>query len=138
MAKSIVQLVMEFFISHPNKEFKPSTVDDWVTKQYHKEHGKNPKGVSTDIADLHNKGRLIRVSYGVYKYDPEHDHEGEFQDFSEAIKQAIFHRDGFKCVICGLGKQDGVEIAADHKKRGLKMAATLLETDRRSVPGITQ
>lgn len=26
----------------------------------------------------------------------------------------IFNRDNYKCVVCGLGKKDGVEICADH------------------------
>ena len=119
---------MDFFMQHPNQEFKTTTVeDDWVTEQYFKEHGKIPKSVSTNIADLYSKGRLIRVRTGVYKYDPDYDHEGEFKDFPESVKEAIFRRDGYKCVICGLGEQDGVKIAADHKIARSKGGRNILE-----------
>ena len=115
MRITIKLLVMEFFMNHPNTEFETSTVDDWVNEEYRKAHGKYPRGTSGDIGTLHRTGRLMRVRPGVYKYDPDLDHEGEFQDFPEAVKQGIFHRDDFKCVICGLGEQHGVKIAADHK-----------------------
>ncbi len=31
------------------------------------------------------------------------------------VKEEIFKRDGYKYVVCGRGKDDGVEIHADHK-----------------------
>ena len=36
-------------------------------------------------------------------------------EFSQTTKTDIFERDGHKCVICGRGIEDGVEIHADHK-----------------------
>ena len=39
----------------------------------------------------------------------------------EDVKEEIFRRDNYRCVVCGLGRKDGVEICADHiipKDRG--------------------
>ena len=127
MRTTIKSLVMEFFMNHPNMEFETATVDDWVNEEYQKAHGKSPRGTSGDLGTLHRTGRLMRVRPGVYKYDPDLDHEGEFQDFPEAVKQAIFHRDDFKCVICGLGEQHGEKIAADHKIARSKGGTNTLE-----------
>lgn len=127
MRRTIKSLVMEFFMNHPNTEFETATVDDWVNEEYHKAHGKYPRGTSGDLGTLHRTGRLMRVRQGIYKYDPDLDHEGEFQDFPEAVKQAIFQRDDFKCVICGLGEEDGSQIAADHKIARSKGGTNTLE-----------
>ena len=127
MKITIKSLIMEFFMNNPNKEFETPIVGDWVREQYHKAHGKYPANVGTNVADLHRKGRLERIRHGVYKYDPDLDHEREIQDFSEAVKQAIFHKDDFKCVICGRGEQDGVKIAADHKIARSKGGTNTLE-----------
>ena len=56
------------------------------------------------------------MSRGVFKYDPDHDHETELPEFPEKIKQTIFKRDNYRCVVCNKGREDGVRIAADHKK----------------------
>ena len=37
MAKTINELIMEFFMNRPNAEFKPAPVDEWVTEQREKE-----------------------------------------------------------------------------------------------------
>lgn len=38
------------------------------------------------------------------------------KDFTSKQKEEIFKRDGYKCVICGRGISDGIEIHADHIK----------------------
>lgn len=112
---TIKSLVMEFFTNHPNTQLKTSIVEDWVSEQYFKAHGKYPKGVSTDINQLHHDGRLIKIHQGVYKYDPDDDRKVKLHDFPDSVREEIFKRDNYRCVICGLGREDGVEIAADHK-----------------------
>ena len=138
MRITIKLLVMEFFMNHPNTEFETSTVDDWVNEEYRKAHGKSPRGTSGDIGTLHRTGRLMRVRPGVYKYDPDLDHEGEFQDFPEAVKQGIFHRDDFKCVICGLGEQHGEKLLPTTKSQGLKVGRIPLRMDRHYATSIIQ
>ena len=59
-------------------------------------------------------------------YDPEAIVQREFEDFSSEQKEIIFKRDGYRCVICGLGQADGVEIHADHiKPKSLGGKATI-------------
>jgi len=42
--------------------------------------------------------------------------EVELFDFPSDVKEAIFKRDDYKCVVCGRGLKVGVEICADHIK----------------------
>lgn len=127
MAKTIKGLIMEYFRNCPNQWVKSATVGEWVSEQYFKAHGRYPKSVGTNVNQLHQDGKLISKNNGYYKYDPDFEREVEFKDFSEAVKQAIFRRDGYKCVICGLGEQDGVKIAADHKIARSKGGTNTLE-----------
>ncbi len=68
------------------------------------------------IRKLAQSGFLIKISKGIYKYVPEYVHNRELEDFSEKQKKTILERDGYKCVICGRGKKDGVELHVDHIK----------------------
>ena len=36
--------------------------------------------------------------------------------FSASQRKEILKRDGYKCVICGLGERDGVDLQVDHIK----------------------
>ena len=127
METTIHGLIMEFFRNRPNQWVKAATVGDWVREQYFNAHSKHPANVGVDVNMLHHKGKLISNNNGYYKYDPDSEREGEFNDFSETDKQAIFRRDGYKCVICGLGEQDGVKIDADHKIARSKGGSNTLE-----------
>ena len=127
MRITIKSLIIKFFMEHPNKLIKNHIVVERVDEQYYKARGKYPVNVSVNINHLHLEGRLIHVGYRVYKYDPDYDREGKFQDFSEADKQVIFRRDDFKCVVCGCGEQNGVKIAADHKIARFKGGMNTLE-----------
>ncbi len=119
---------MDFFKKHLNTEIHTSEVSEGVKESF-EDHGHKQQDISTDVNQLHHEGKLIKVKHkqGFYKYDPDFDQEGEFHDFSEADKAAIFHKDGYKCVICGLGQQDGVEIAVDHKIARSKGGGNTLE-----------
>ena len=116
MAKTVHELIMNFFSNHPNTEFEYAPVDAWVREQYMKETGNDAQDVRRAVRYLREKGRLVRVKRGVFKYDPDKDHEVELRDFPKTVKRAIFERDGYKCKFCGQGEEEGVEIAADHKK----------------------
>lgn len=101
---------------HPKEELQHGPVVDWVEKQYSDIYkGKKPRDTWRGIRKLHQKGILIKVRKGVYKYDPDLIKNKELYEFPANIKQAIFKRDNYKCVICGRGKENGVEIHADHK-----------------------
>ena len=116
MAKTIRELVLDYFENHPNEELPHGPVVDWVTEQYEKEHGSPPRDPWRSIRQLHQDGKLIKVKKGVYKYDPSYVHEVATFEFSPQDKDAIFERDGHRCVVCGRGAKDGVELNADHIK----------------------
>lgn len=113
--KSISDLVLQYFKTHPNQDLKHGPVVDWVEKQYVKLYGRKPRDPWREIRKLHQQGKLMKVSKGVYKYSPSHIQEVELFDFPPEVKEEIFKKDGYKCVVCGRGKKDGVEICADHR-----------------------
>ena len=112
----IINLIKEFFEAHPNQDMTHAPVVDFVTEQVVKAGYEPPRDIWRSVRLLHERGMLIKVSDGIYKYDPDAEHETELLEFPESVKQAIFERDGYRCVICGLGREDGTTIAADHKK----------------------
>jgi len=114
--KSIRALVLEYFQKHPNQDLPHGPVVDWVEKEYVKSSGAKPRDPWREIRKLHQEGKLIKVSKGVYRYDPSYILEVELLDFPPEIKEAIFRKDDYQCVVCGRGRKDGVEICADHIK----------------------
>ena len=113
--KTIRELVIEYFMARPNKPLSHAPVVNWVSDQRIKMGYPRPSDVWREIRKLHSQGILINPERGIYMYDPEYDHAVDLQDFSEADKQAIFQRDQYKCVVCGLGREHGINIAVDHK-----------------------
>lgn len=126
---------MEFFENNPNTEFRHAPIDEWVREQYLKQGENEPQGkpkkepqdVRRAVRELALIGRLIKVRRGVFKYDPDYDHETDMLEFPEKVKQAIFKRDNYRCVVCGLGREDGIDIAADHKIPRTKDGTNTLE-----------
>jgi 5-methylcytosine-specific restriction endonuclease McrA len=49
-------------------------------------------------------------------YDPELIAHRELEDFTPEQKEEIFKKDNYRCAVCGLGRNDGIEIHADHIK----------------------
>lgn len=117
MGKNIKELVLEYFQAHPGQELSHGPVVDWVTKEWLKCHNEPPRDPWRTIRKLHQDGILIKVKKGVYKYDPNLVHNGDYSslDFPPNVKEEIFKRDNYKCIVCGRGKEDGIEICADHK-----------------------
>ena len=116
MDKKITQkeLVMEYFKKHPKKDIPHPEIVDWVVAEYKKRTGKVFRDPDRQIRQLHQSGLLIKVKKGVYKYDPDLISNPELEDFTEEQKKIILKRDGYKCVICGKGLKDGVELHVDH------------------------
>ena len=115
-ANKVIQadLILEYFIKNPNKEIKHPEVVDWVVAEYKKRTGLVFRDPDRAIRKLSQSGQLIKISKGIYKYGPEFVINRELEDFSSAQKAEIFKRDNYRCVVCGKGKRDGVEIHADH------------------------
>jgi hypothetical protein len=113
--KSISDLVLQYFQMHQNEDLEHGPVVDWVEKQYVKSGGTKPRDPWRAIRKLHQEGKLIKVRKGVYRYDPKYVQEVELFDFPPDVKEQIFSRDNYRCVVCNRGREDGVEICADHK-----------------------
>ena len=114
--KSIRALVLEYFKKHANQDLPHGPVVDWVEQQYIIASGSKPRDPWREIRKLSQQGQLIKVSKGVYRYDPSYTKDVELFDFSPQVKEKIFKKDDYRCVVCGRGKKDGVEICADHIK----------------------
>ena len=107
---------MEFFKKNPNRDVPHPEIVDWVTAEYLKRTGKVFRDPDRGIRKLHQTGHLQKIKKGVYRYDPKHFKTRELDDFTSAVKEAVFKRDDHKCVICGRGKKEGFDIHADHIK----------------------
>ena len=109
-------LLTEYFKKNPNRDIKHPEVVDWVVVVYKKRTGKVFRDPDRAIRQLAQSGFLIKVAKGIYKYDPSKAYKRELENFTVAQKEAILKRDSYKCVICGRGKKDGVELHVDHIK----------------------
>ncbi len=89
---------------------------DWAYTEYKKNTGNVLRDPDRAIRKLHQEGVLIKVKKGIYRYDPGSVGNINVANFSQSVKDQIFLKDGYKCVICGKGKDDGVDIHADHIK----------------------
>ena len=124
-------LVKEFFISHPNQDIPHPVVVDWVVSEWKKRSGKVFRDPDRMIRSLAQKGFLIKIAKGVYKYDPNFETNRYLEDLTEDQKKEILKRDGYKCVICGKGVENGVELHVDHiKPKDLGGKATIIHGDR--------
>ena len=109
-------LLVEFFKKNPNRDIKHPEVVDWVVATYKERTGKVFRDPDRAIRQLAHSGFLIKISKGIYKYDPDKSYKRDLEDFTAKQKEAILKRDGYKCVVCGRGKKDGVELHIDHIK----------------------
>ncbi len=113
-SKSISQLILEYFYAHANEDIEHGPVVDWVTEQWLKSHETPPRDPWRAIRALHQRGFLVKVRKGVYRYEPDAVKQRELDDFTPQQREEIFKRDNYRCVICGHGRHDGYEIHADH------------------------
>ena len=112
---TISSLILEYFHKHPKKDLSHGPVVDYVEERYLNLYGRKPRDTWRQIRRLYQEGILIKARKGVYRYDPDHVQHKELYEFSLEVKEEIFRRDGYRCVVCGKGREDGIEIHADHK-----------------------
>ncbi|MCM8801266.1 MAG: HNH endonuclease [Candidatus Omnitrophica bacterium] len=115
MGKTITDLIIDYFKKHSNKALSHGPVVDWVEEQYIKLYGKKPRDIWRSIRRLYQEGVLIKVKKGVYRYDPTYIKKKELLDFSKEIKEQALRRDNYRCVWCGRGEEDNVELCVDHR-----------------------
>jgi HNH endonuclease len=126
-AKKVSELVLEYFQGRPKQELEHGPVVDWVTKQYLKDNPTAPRDPWRAIRSLAQEGTLIKIRKGVYMYDPDLITNRELEDFTTEQKKQILERDGWKCVVCGRGLADGVELQIDHIKPKDKGGKAVIE-----------
>ena len=115
MPKPTVQeLVMEYFENHPNQELPHAPVLEWVNRKYEEAHGRRPLDTRRRIRDLCKQRKLVKICDGVYKYDPNLVQGVKLRGFSETMKRNALERDGYRCVLCGRGREDGITLTVDH------------------------
>ncbi|MGB9701356.1 MAG: hypothetical protein ACPL1A_01380 [Candidatus Kapaibacteriota bacterium] len=102
------EIILKYFRNNPRRNISHPEIVDWVTKEYLKLTGKVFRDPDRQIRKLSQSGILIKIAKGIYKYDPDYINERELEDFTPAQKKQILERDGYKCVICGKGINDGV------------------------------
>lgn len=114
--EEIVQsdLLMEYFKKNPDRNIAHPEIVDWVVAEYKRRTGKVFRDPDRAIRKLSQEGQLIKIKKGVYRYDLDFVKSRKLKDFMQEQKEAIFKRDGYRCVVCGRGKADGIEIHADH------------------------
>lgn len=114
--QSQLDLLLEYYKQNPNRSIEHPEIVDWTTAEWKKRTGRIFRDPDRGIRQLYQKGYLIKVKKGVYRYEPKKASEKKLDDFSPKLKKAILKRDGYKCVICGSGKREGAELHIDHIK----------------------
>lgn len=107
---------MEFFTKNPKRNIKHPEIVDWVTEEWKKRTGEVFRDPDRGIRKLSQQGLLQKISKGVYRYDPDFIVNRKLEDFTPSQKAAILKRDNYRCVVCGKGILDGVELQIDHIK----------------------
>lgn len=121
-----LDLLMEYFKKNPNRDIPHPEVVDWATTEWEKRTGAVFRDPDRGIRRLHQDGYLIKAGKGVYHYNPSAVNHRKLEDFTAAQKVAILKRDKYRCVVCGRGKKEGVELHIDHvKPKDLGGKATL-------------
>ena len=110
------EFVLKWFKSNPRRSITHAESKRAIEESYFALYGERLEDSDRPIRRLAQEGKLIKERKGVYRYDPDHA-EGRInlQDFDGPTKKAILERDGYRCVVCGLGKEDGMELQVDHR-----------------------
>jgi 5-methylcytosine-specific restriction endonuclease McrA len=127
MATTQADLIMEYFKAYPGRDIPHAEIVKWAYEEHQKRMDKPFADPDRTIRKLHQSGQLIKVKKGVYRYDPQYTQVRNLEDFTPAVREAIYKRDNYRCVICGLGRANGVEIHADHVKPKDKGGQATLE-----------
>src|SRR3989344_8233345 len=95
---TIGDLIKEYFKKHPGEDVTHGPVVDWVEKHYFKLYSLKPRDTWRNIRSFHEKGWLIKVKKGVYRYDPNQIQLRKLENFTASQNEEILKRDGYKCV----------------------------------------
>lgn len=110
------EFVKEWFRKNPNREIPSSEYKKEIERLYEKMYGKRFEDVDRQIRHLNQVGFLVKIQKGIFKYIPGQEHQRVLEDFTQAQKKQILERDEYRCVICGLGRAEGLDLQVDHIK----------------------
>lgn len=120
-------LLFEYFKKNPRRDIPHPEIVDWATAEHKKRTGEVFRDPDRAIRKMHQEGTLIKVRKGIYRYDPEVARKRSLYDFDQKTKEAILKRDEYRCVVCGRGAAEGVELHVDHIKPKDKGGNAILE-----------
>ena len=113
---SQIEFVRSYFLQRPMTVISHAQAKSDLEAAYLTIMGKRLEDSDRAIRKLHGDGFLEKVAKGQYMYNPETTGKKEFNEFTQAEKNQIFERDGYKCVVCGLGRESGLDLHVDHIK----------------------
>jgi predicted restriction endonuclease len=113
---SQIDFIKAWFRKHPNRDIHHSESRTAIEKEWAKIRKEPFADIDRGTRQLAQEGFLVKVKKGWYRYDPSNITSRKLEDFSSAQKREILARDGYRCVICGLGQNDGVDLQVDHIK----------------------
>ena len=122
-------LILNYFRDHPNQDIPTKKIVDWATREWEARTDMKFRDPDRVIRTLYGEGKILKVSNGVYKYDPaKHCIEDALIDnFSELEKQEILMRDGKRCVVCGASEASGASLHIDHVRPRSKGGMSVVE-----------
>jgi hypothetical protein len=113
---SQIEFVRSYFIARPMEIISHERAKADLETAYLTVMGKRLEDSDRAIRKLYGEGFLEKIAKGQYRYNPDTAGKKEFIEFSQSEKNEIFKRDGYKCVVCGLGRENGLELHVDHIK----------------------
>lgn len=113
---SQADIILQYYKARPNQPIPHAEAVDWAIAEWKKLTGQILRDPDRAIRKLAQSGALIKVKKGIYAYDPNHSLRSDLYDFSATQKAAILQRDNYRCVVCGRGKAEGVDLQIDHIK----------------------
>ena len=109
-------LIFSYYQRRPRQPIPHAEVVDWATAEWQRQTGKVFRDPDRAIRKLHQNGQLQKLGKGLYTYDPDLITDPDLEDFTAAQRSAILKRDGYHCVVCGLGPEHGRDLQVDHIK----------------------
>lgn len=108
-------LALEYFILNEGMNVSHKDAKAWIETKYFELTGKKCEDPDKQIRTLYQRRILQKIGNGIYRFEPGSVSEQSGTEFSSMLREQIMARDGYRCVICGLGESDGQELHIDHK-----------------------
>ena len=109
-------VVLQYFKDNPNRDIPTAEVVDVVVQEYLRLTGKPLRDPDRAIRTLHSESRLIKVSDGIYRYEPGYVRMSDSLkvEFTQSEKEEILKAGYYRCAICGATEEQGAVLHIDH------------------------